>query len=75
MSGDAGAFSECEVNTLIKPDRTTIQVSGLGRVEPELVVFLRMALSRDATRRHRFVVNAAVWVHSMVLHGRTEEVT
>ena len=34
MSGDAEAFPECEVNTLITPDRTTIQVrrSGLGRV-------------------------------------------
>ena len=34
MSGDVGAFSESEVNTLITPDRTTIQVlsSGYGRV-------------------------------------------
>ena len=33
MSGDAGAFPECEVNTLITPDRTIIQVRsfGLGR--------------------------------------------
>ena len=27
MSGDAGAFPESEVNTLITPDRTTIQAS------------------------------------------------
>ena len=26
MSGDAGAFPECEVNTLITSDRTTIHV-------------------------------------------------
>ena len=34
MSGDAGTFLECEVNILIAPDRTTIQVqsSRLGRV-------------------------------------------
>ena len=34
MSGDAGAFPVCEVNTLITPDRTTIQVrsSALGQV-------------------------------------------
>ena len=33
MSGDAGAFPECVGNTLITPDRTTIQVrsSGYGR--------------------------------------------
>ena len=33
MSGDAGAFPECDVNTLIAPGRTTIQVpsSGQGR--------------------------------------------
>ena len=33
MSGDAGAFPECEVNTLFTLDRTTIQVrsSGKGR--------------------------------------------
>ena len=30
MSGDAGAFPECEVNTLITPDRNTIQVRNPG---------------------------------------------
>ena len=30
MSGDAGAFSECVGNTLITPDRTTIQVRSSG---------------------------------------------
>ena len=31
MSGDAGAFPECKVNTLITPDRTT-RCAALGRV-------------------------------------------
>ena len=33
MTGDAGAFPECEVNTQIRPDCTTIQMrrSGWGR--------------------------------------------
>ena len=30
MSGDAGACPECEGNTLITPDRTTIQVRSSG---------------------------------------------
>ena len=30
MSGDAGAFPECMGNTLITPDRTTIQVRCSG---------------------------------------------
>ena len=30
MSGDAGAFPECVGNTLITPDRTTIQVRSSG---------------------------------------------
>ena len=30
MSGDAGEYPECEVNTLITPDRTTIQVRSSG---------------------------------------------
>ena len=30
MSGDAGAFTECVGNTLIAPDRTTVQVRSSG---------------------------------------------
>ena len=30
MSGDAGAFPECVGNTLITPDRTTINVRSSG---------------------------------------------
>ena len=30
MSGDAGVFPECVGNTLITPDRTTIQVRSSG---------------------------------------------
>ena len=32
------------------------------------------ALLWDATRRLRFVVHAAGWLHSMVLHGRSGDV-
>ena len=42
MSGDAGAFPECEVNTLMSPVHTATQV----RVEPELVGLPGMALPR-----------------------------
>ena len=41
-----------------------------GRVEQELVGHPGMTLAWDATRRLRFVVPAAGWLHSMVLHGR-----
>ena len=30
MSGDVGAFPECVGNTLITPDRTTVQVRSSG---------------------------------------------
>ena len=69
MSGYAGAFSECVGNTLTTPDRTSIQVrssrygrAGIGRSSWN-------GLTRNATRRLRFVVRAAGWLHSMVLHG------
>ena len=45
--------------------------AALGRVVPELVGFPRKALTWDVTRRLRFVVHAAGWLHSMVLNGRT----
>ena len=54
MPGDAGALPEC---------------STLGRVELELVGLPGKALAQDATRRLRFVVHAAGWLQSMVLHG------
>ena len=41
-----------------------------GKVEPELVGLPENAITRDATRRLWFVVHAASWLHSMVLHGR-----
>ena len=44
--------------------------ASLGRVEPELDGLPGEALARYATRRLRFVVNAAGSLHSMVLHGR-----
>ena len=74
MSGDAGAFPECVGNTLITPDRTTILVrcSGKGRVG--IGRFSWKGLARDATRRLWFVVHAAGWLHSMVIHGRRHPV-
>ena len=70
MSEDAGVFPECEVNTLITPDRTTVHVRDLGRVESELVGLTAKVLARAATRRLRFVVHPAGWLHSVVLYGR-----
>ena len=43
--------------------------AALGRVEPELVGLPGMDLALDATRRLRFVVHTAGWLHSTVLHG------
>ena len=70
MSGDAGAFPECVGNTLITPDRTTIQVRSSGYGRAGIGRSSWKCLTRDATRRLRFVVHAAGWLHSMVLHGR-----
>ena len=42
----------------------------LGRVEPKLIGLPGKALVLDATRMFRFVVHAAGWLYSMVLHGR-----
>ena len=49
-------------NTLITPDRTTIQVrsSGYGRVGIGRSFW--KGITRDATRRLRFVVHAAGWL-------------
>ena len=44
--------------------------AALGRVESELVGLPANTLTRDATRRQRFVDHAASWLHTMVLHGR-----
>ena len=42
--------------------------ASFGRLEPELVSLPGKVLTRDVTRSLRFVVHAAGWVHSMVLH-------
>ena len=68
MSGDAGAFPECEVNTLMAPDHTAFQVSSSGYGRARISRFLRKALAQDATRRLWLVVRAAGWLHSKVLH-------
>ena len=59
MSGDAGAFQECVGNTLITPHRTTIQVRSSGYGRAGICRSTWKGLTRDATRRLRFVVHAA----------------
>ena len=51
-------------------DHTTIQVRSTGYGRAGIGRSSWKGLTRDATRRLRFVVHAAVWLHSMVLHGR-----
>ena len=67
-SGAAGALPECEVKTLIT---SPSWCAALGRLESKLVGILWKALAWDATRRLRLDVNAAGWLHSLVLHGCT----
>ena len=49
-------------DTLITPPS---RCTALGRVEPELIGVPGKVLIQDATRRIRFVVHAAGWLHSM----------
>ena len=67
MSGEAGALPEYEVKALMASDHTAFQMrlSGSGRA----------GISRTSgdglnTARLRFVIHAAGWLLSMVLHGR-----
>ena len=71
MPGDAGALPECEVKTHGHPMTPPSLCVTLGRVESELVCLPGKILAQDATRRLQFVVDAAGWLHSMVLHGRS----
>ena len=68
MSADAGPLPEFDVIhrwlTITPPSRC----AALGMVELELVGLLGKALTRDATRRLRFVVHAHGWLHTMVPH-------
>ena len=45
--------------------------AALGRVKPELVGLPGKALAPDATRNVRFIVRAASYLHSTVLHWLT----
>ena len=47
---------------------TAFQCAPLYRIEPQFVYLLAKALALGAKRRVRFVVYAAVWLHSMVHH-------
>ena len=49
--------------------------AALGKCEPELVGLHGRALTRGATRRLRFVIYAAGWLHSTVLHRPTAAAT
>ena len=71
MSIVDGGLPECEVKILMTPYHTPPSMcAALGRVEPELVGLPRKAVALDATRRPRFIVHAAGWLHSMVIHGQ-----
>ena len=50
--------------TITSPSRWT----ALGMVEPEVVGLPEKALTLDATRRFRFGVHAAGWLHPIMLH-------
>ena len=55
MSGDAGVYLECEV---ITPITSLTKCAPLGKDKLELICLLGKVLTRDATRRHRFVVRS-----------------
>ena len=56
------------------PDHTTIQVRISGKGQAGIGRFSWKGLTRYATRRLRFVVHAAGWLHSMVLHRRMQTI-
>ena len=74
MLGDAGALPECELKILMTSDHTAFSCASLGTVEPESNGLPGRALTQNAMRRLQFIVNAAGWLHSMVLHGCSDAV-
>ena len=70
VSRNAGALPKCEVKTLMTNDQHRLP-RALGRVKPKSFGLPCEILARDASRRLRFVVHAADWLHSVVLHGRS----
>ena len=62
------------MKTLMTLDHTSSMYAALGRVESELVGYPGRVLIPYATSLLRFVVHAAGWLHSMVLHGRDADV-
>ena len=63
------SISTVRGDALTTADRTPSRYAALGKIESELVGLLRKAVTRDCMRRLRFVVHAADWLHSMVLHA------
>ena len=59
----------------MSPDHPLSTYAALVRVEPELIGLPGKGLARGTMRRLRFVVHAAGWLHSMVLHGHIAAVT
>ena len=61
----------CRSTSQVRGDdtRSHHRPGALGRVEPELVGLPGKTLTRDATRRLQFIVHAAGWPHSMMLHA------
>ena len=63
----------CQSTSRVRGDTLMTQPSryaALGGVEPELVGLTGKALTRDVMRILRFVVQAAGWLHSILLLGR-----
>ena len=65
MFGDSGAHSEYAGKRYVHPIAPPARYAALGRVGLPGKVS-----TRDAAKRLRIVVQAAGWLHSMVLHGR-----
>ena len=57
-------------DTLMSQNIPLSMCASLGRVESELVGLPGKALAWNASKRLRFFVHAADWLHCMVLHGR-----
>ena len=69
MSGDAGARPECEVIYWWHPITPLSRCAALGRVEPELIGLPEKAITRDTTRRLRFLL----WLPELEMDGKVYE--
>ena len=70
--GDWSHVRRCQRTFRVKGDTLITPPSkcaALGRVELKLDGLPGKTITRDATRSHQFVVHAAGWLHSIMLHG------